>query len=262
MFKKKKKVAGRGSGAAAAAAAPAGRTAGGKEEEAAPAAPVSQRSEPYEPPKMPTKGQPAEDNTLVMPGDELQQPDGVSEEEDTLGEGTERRGKKLYSTVVGTVRWIDSESGAKVVTVSRYARNFPTPKIGSEILGTVGKVGGGFAAIDIFCVDGRLCNTTFRGDLKTDDTKLVTADIDTGRKIEVWKCVRPGDVVRADVTGYGDRRSYQLSTVREQLGVVYAESTAGHVLRPVDAETMQCEGTNQIESRKVALGGDDLWFMA
>ena len=62
-------------------------------------------------------------------------------------------------------------------------------------------------------------------------------------------------------TGLGDRRSYQLSTIRNEMGVVYANSLAGHQLIPLNDEEMQCTGTGQIEQRKVALGGQDFWWI-
>lgn len=40
-------------------------------------------------------------------------------------------------------------------------------------------------------------------------------------------CFRPGDLVIAEVISLGDVRSYYLTTAKNELGVVYAESMAG-----------------------------------
>ncbi len=49
-------------------------------------------------------------------------------------------------------------------------------------------------------------------------------DIDS---VEIYKCFRPGDVLRAAVISLGDSKSYYLSTARNELGVILANSTAG-----------------------------------
>lgn len=46
-------------------------------------------------------------------------------------------------------------------------------------------------------------------------------------QVELYACFRPGDLVRAEVIGLGDARSYYLSTAKNDLGVVYAKSAAG-----------------------------------
>src|SRR5690606_3837398 len=44
---------------------------------------------------------------------------------------------------------------------------------------------------------------------------------------QVYRSFRPGDVVMAEVISLGDARSYYLSTARNELGVIFAESEAG-----------------------------------
>ena len=47
------------------------------------------------------------------------------------------------------------------------------------------------------------------------------------RQVELYSSFRPGDIVRAEVVSLGDARSYQLSTAKNELGVVFAKSLAG-----------------------------------
>lgn len=70
----------------------------------------------------------------------------------------------------------------------------------------------------------------------------------------MYKCYRPGDVVKAKVISLGDQRSYYLSTAENSLGVVLAKSRAsGHnTMVPIDWERMMCPKTKVIEYRKVA----------
>ena len=66
------------------------------------------------------------------------------------------------------------------------------------------------------------------------------------------ECFRPGDVVLARVLSLGDRRNFYLTTAENELGVIYAESTAGVPMVPVSWQSMQCPQTHMIEKRKVA----------
>ena len=93
-------------------------------------------------------------------------------------------------------------------------------------------------------------------------------------RVEVYKCFRPGDIVRARVVSLGDSRQYYLSTADNELGVLYAKASGeggaggmgglsvlgargggggrGGVMVPVDWETMEDPVTGIREPRKVA----------
>lgn len=49
-------------------------------------------------------------------------------------------------------------------------------------------------------------------------------------KVEIYKCFRPNDIVKAEVISLGDSRSYFLSTAKNELGVIFAKSVAGTYL--------------------------------
>lgn len=86
-------------------------------------------------------------------------------------------------------------------------------------------------------------------------------------RVEVYKCFRPGDIVRARVISLGDSRQYYLSTAENELGVLYAKASGeggtglsvlgagavgGGVMVAVDWETMMDPATGAKEPRKVA----------
>ncbi|XP_020527235.1 exosome complex component csl4-like isoform X1 [Amborella trichopoda] len=50
----------------------------------------------------------------------------------------------------------------------------------------------------------------------------------------------------------GDARAYYLSTAKNELGVVSAQSAAGATMIPISWTEMQCPQTGQIKQRKVA----------
>jgi len=75
-------------------------------------------------------------------------------------------------------------------------------------------------------------------------------DIDS---VEMYKCFRPMDLVRAQVLSLGDARSYFLTTARNDLGVILAHSnTSGATMTPINWEQMACPITGEKEFRKVA----------
>lgn len=71
-------------------------------------------------------------------------------------------------------------------------------------------------------------------------------------KVQVNKCFRPGDIVRAKVLSLGDGMNYYLSTAQNDLGVIFARGASGQLMYPVDWETMRCPVTDLEEPRKCA----------
>eukprot|EP01065_Artemidia_motanka_P048809 TRINITY_DN7968_c0_g1_i1.p2 TRINITY_DN7968_c0_g1~~TRINITY_DN7968_c0_g1_i1.p2 ORF type:complete len:240 (+),score=66.68 TRINITY_DN7968_c0_g1_i1:61-780(+) len=196
---------------------------------------------------------------FVIPGDKIKLGEGELDMV-RVGEGVERRGDGVFSTSTGVLK--RQRTGDQVqLRVSRRRKEDPTPTIGSIVLGKVLKVAGGSATVEIFGVDGCHSTSDFRGSIRTDDARDDVVQMDTLKAVEVWQFFRPGDVIRAEVIGYGDRRSYQLGTLRPELGVLAATSSAGHEMLPFDSETMQCLVTSKVERRKVAMQVEDsLWW--
>lgn len=90
---------------------------------------------------------------------------------------------------------------------------------------------------------------TFSGLLRSSDVR--SSDIDT---VELHRCFRPGDIVRAKVLSLGDQRAYYLTTAEDDLGVVRCKSKrTGAVLVPLDHKTVVCEETQETEERKAAI---------
>ena len=58
--------------------------------------------------------------------------------------------------------------------------------------------------------------------------------------------------MRATVISLGDERSYYLSTARNELGVVMAESEVGNAMYPVSWREFEDPETGAREGRKVA----------
>ncbi|PRT56580.1 Exosome complex component CSL4 [Wickerhamiella sorbophila] len=71
-------------------------------------------------------------------------------------------------------------------------------------------------------------------------------------KVKARDCFRPGDIVRASVLSLGDGNNFYLSTIQSDLGVVFAKSTSGYPLAPLDWQTMVSPVTRETEPRKCA----------
>lgn len=89
--------------------------------------------------------------------------------------------------------------------------------------------------------------TPLTGQLRQRDVRR--HDIDN---VVMINCFRPTDIIRARVIALGDTRSYFLSTVGNECGVLLAYSAVGVAMLPVSWELMQCPVTAVKQQRKVA----------
>ena len=103
------------------------------------------------------------------------------------------------------------------------------------------------AYLRILTVNDKVASSSFKGTIKKEHVRAFEVD-----KVVMYKSFRIGDIVRARVLSRGDKRSYYLSTDRNDLGVVLATSAAGATMVPVSWECMQCPETKELEYRKVA----------
>ena len=103
------------------------------------------------------------------------------------------------------------------------------------------------AYLRILCVNNKAASSSFKGTIKKEHVRAFEVD-----KVVMYKSFRIGDIVKARVLSRGDKRSYYLSTDRNDLGVVLATSAAGATMIPVSWECMQCPETEALEYRKVA----------
>ncbi|VAI35806.1 unnamed protein product [Triticum turgidum subsp. durum] len=126
-------------------------------------------------------------------------------------------------------------------------RTGPCRSRGASSLPVVTKVMARMASADIMCVDSKAVKEKFTGMIRQQDVRATEID-----KVDMYQSYRPGDIVRALVLSLGDARAYYLSTAKNELGVVSAQSIAGGTLVPTSWTEMQCELTGQIEQRKVA----------
>uniref|UniRef100_A0A7S3CZ00 Uncharacterized protein n=1 Tax=Palpitomonas bilix TaxID=652834 RepID=A0A7S3CZ00_9EUKA len=168
------------------------------------------------------------------------------------GKGTYEANGHIFSSLVGEVLMREA-GGETVVEVSQQGSRSSVaaavPEKGNIVLCRVTKINPRHAATEILLVGDRTLHEPFSGIIRAQDAR--STDVDS---VQIEKCFRPLDIVRAQVISLGDRKSFFLSTADDHLGVVSAMSRGGERMTGVDEKTMKVEGGEETEARKVAIG--------
>ncbi|KAM9977120.1 hypothetical protein ACTFIR_010976 [Dictyostelium discoideum] len=139
------------------------------------------------------------------------------------------------------------ENNKDYIVVLKEKEPSVVPEIGSIVTVQVLRINPKLASVAILCVGTKALKETFNGIIRIQDVRATEID-----KVEIYKSFRPGDIVLAQIISLGDARSYYLSTAKNELGVVFAQSVAGSTMIPISWNTMQCPKTKTKEFRKVA----------
>ncbi|KAJ1512694.1 Exosome complex component CSL4 [Coelomomyces lativittatus] len=180
---------------------------------------------------------------LVVPGEKL----CPWTAELNLGPGTYVHDHEVYASLLGIYHPPSSNTLPKFRPyVQGFQGRSVLPTIGSQITGQVKRMNTKLAILAIRMVESVPVKEEFEGILKIENVRSSETS-----QLQMYDCFRPGDIVRADVLSLGESQSYILSTARNDLGVVYAQSATGATLVPISWEEMQCPDTGVIERRKV-----------
>jgi exosome complex component CSL4 len=173
---------------------------------------------------------------FVVPGTPL----GVIEEF-TSGQGTYVDHGKIYAKISGRTL-LDLQN--KTVSIYPLVRGARVAKVGSIVTGQVSNLQGKTAVIRIFKIGKEHLSGVFSGLLYISDVSRSYVD-------SIHDACKPGDIIRAKVISEANR-VYHLSTVDENLGVLYALcSRCGHVLKP-KRYRMSCSNCGNIEKRRIS----------
>ncbi|KAI8823414.1 uncharacterized protein EV422DRAFT_353945 [Fimicolochytrium jonesii] len=163
--------------------------------------------------------------------------------------GTYEKDGFIYASTVGRSQILPASGSGKApqITVTRKKEANAIPEVGSIVTGKIIRISPRHATMSIMVVGTVPCRENFQGIIRVQDVRATERD-----KVQIYKSFRPGDVVRAEVVSLGDARSYYLSTANNDLGVIFAQSIAGHTMIPISWEEMVCPKTKVIEHRKCA----------
>lgn len=195
----------------------------------------------------------ASTSEVVVPGDVLGDATIY-----TSGAGTYERAGRLYASMLGSKRVIESAPvsaetpltapAKQVMTVIREAAAAViVPTVGSIVTAKITRITLMLANAEILVVNGKPVPDAFTAVIRRENVRDTEID-----KIKMEECFKPGDLVRATIASLGDARSYLLSTARPDLGVIYALSDAGEVMVPANFEEYEVPTTGKREKRKVA----------
>jgi len=171
---------------------------------------------------------------FVVPGDRL----GVIEEF-TSGPGTYVEGGTIHSKVTGCTL-LDMLN--KQVSVYPLVKIATVPQVGSIVTGLVSDVKSKNAVLTIFQVGDKTLSGFFKGMLHISGVSHSYVD-------NMFNVCKAGDIMRAKVIST-ENRSFFLSTVDNDLGVIYALcSICGSALQPGN-RGLGCSNCGNVERRK------------
>ncbi|KAK3008348.1 hypothetical protein RJ639_015078 [Escallonia herrerae] len=192
-----------------------------------------------------------EKKLLVTPGEEL---GDASEVKAGKGAYLAPHRNTVYASLNGLASFVppplDSPDQRHTVEVSGHKAYGAVPEPGSVVIARVTKVMARTASADIMCVGPKSVREKFTGIIRQQDVRATEID-----KVDMHSSFRPALTYLLAKLSLGDARAYYLSTAKNELGVVSAESTAGATMVPVSWTEMQCPLTGQTEQRKVAKVG-------
>jgi exosome complex component CSL4 len=169
------------------------------------------------------------------------------------GLGTFESGNYICSSLVGKVveKTVQEDGDSYIVVhvVQEHPSPVLIPHVGDVVVCKVVRISQKHVFLDILQVRGKDVVEKFSGLIRNSDIR--SSDIDA---LEVHRCFRPRDIVRAKVLSLGDARAYYLTTAEKGLGVVSCRSqTTGDLMIPLDETCMICKETQEKEERKACV---------
>ena len=158
---------------------------------------------------------------------------------------------KVRASVIGSI----SLQGVQPAKKKRQM-TAALPTVGDLVTCRVARINPRQATLDIICVGDLPLSEPCSGLIRREDVRQGGAGA-ANEPVEIYRSFRPGDIVLARVLSLGDARSYYLSCVGAELGVVLCRSaTDGAVMRAVSHAEVECPVSGVRERRKVARPAD------
>ena len=170
-----------------------------------------------------------------------------------MGEGVFVENNGIYAGIVGKCAFetctTDTNKKTVLIKSTRTDAASVNTKIEDYVIAKVVRIAEETVFVEVLAINGQPTSNKFEGVLKKRDIREKEID-----KIVLDQCFLPGDVIKAQVCSYGDSRKIQLSTVADDLGVIFAVSeSSGNYMVPVNEEEMMCPKTQVKERRKAAM---------
>lgn len=126
-----------------------------------------------------------------------------------------------------------TQTSSVSVQAAEHSRHSLMPRVGEIVVCKVVRINPRVANVEIMCTAGGslVLQEACSGLIRKEDVRQFDRD-----SVEMFKSMRPGDVVNARVLSLGDSRSYVLSTAENELGVILARSVSGAIMIPLTFE--------------------------
>jgi len=170
-------------------------------------------------------------NTAVTPGQLLFAGDQFLAGKGTYSLSSSSSSQQIFSSLIGRV----VVDGNTVQVVGSRAEVLP--QVGAVVVGRVMRVTPKLADVQILLVQDTpvLGGNGFRGTLRKENVRSFQSD-----QVDMFASFRQGDLIKAAVAALGGARSYELSTARDELGVIHALSgQTDEPLVPISWTAMQ-----------------------
>ena len=182
---------------------------------------------------------------IYVPGDR------VASSSSTIlsGSGTYLHGSHIQASLYGERHDIVSPDGASttITIIGKDNKGIILPEVHDVVLCKVIRISNAYAKVQILCVRDQPLRRPVEGMIRKQDVREHEIDL-----VKISESFLPGDIVKCKVISLGDRRSYFLTTASEELGVLSATSTNGHLMEAVQHDEMIDPITKEKEKRKVA----------
>eukprot|EP01057_Protomagalhaensia_wolfi_P005771 Protomagalhaensia_wolfi_Nauph_80__5770@NODE_707_length_2087_cov_36_180176_g529_i0_p1_GENE_NODE_707_length_2087_cov_36_180176_g529_i0NODE_707_length_2087_cov_36_180176_g529_i0_p1_ORF_typecomplete_len241_score8_88EXOSC1/PF10447_9/7_1e03EXOSC1/PF10447_9/1_3e15ECR1_N/PF14382_6/0_024_NODE_707_length_2087_cov_36_180176_g529_i049723 len=164
------------------------------------------------------------------------------------GSGCYRQGSSIIASVAGFKQVEPSTGTVSVIPRKGAAQHRQGPSLGSVVLARVVRVTPRYITCDIFAVDGVLQRNCCRGQIRPTDVIPVMLD-----RIALLDCFRPRDIIKAQVIATGVSRTFLLSTIAPEFGVIHArDEETGENLEPFASGLMRGVKSKKLVWRKCA----------
>lgn len=148
--------------------------------------------------------------------------------------------------IIASISGIKQQNN-KEMSVKHWKNGDMIPNVNDIVIAKIIKIQQRFAQAEIICINDKPLLHFCIGIIREQDVRELDTD-----SVQIWKCFRPSDIIKAKIISLGNQNDYYLSTSAPQFGVISATSSLGHTMKPIAWNKMQDMTTNIIESRKVA----------
>jgi len=181
---------------------------------------------------------------FVFPGDKLGE---SSSSKAGFGSYCNDNKHEIKASVAGLKQIATVTDDKQVMTVKHWKKADRIPAVDDVVIAKIIGIKQHLAVAEIICINDKPLLHSCSGVIRQQDVRQLDTD-----SVQIFKCFRPSDIIKAKIISLGNQNDYYLSTSAPQFGVIAATSTMGYPMMALKWNKMQCTVTKVVEDRKVA----------